>query len=64
MSSLPFKITAQPKSVQKAYANFTKKYGRREGTRIFLAKANERGVGNTVRQRVLSIYRKGGHLHG
>lgn len=64
LSSLPFKIAAQPKSVQKAYANFTEQYGKREGTCIFLAKAEEQGVGSTPRQKCLSIYKKGGHLHG
>jgi len=32
---LPFKITAQPKSVQKAYRHFVTQYGVEEGRRIF-----------------------------
>ena len=59
---LPFKLSAQPKSVQKAYGNFVKQYGKREGERIFLAKADEQGQGRTVRQRVLSVYKKGSKL--
>lgn len=65
--TLPFKLDAQPAGVRKAYAEMTKPaskggYGKREGERIFLAKANERGEGRTVRQRVLSVYRKGATL--
>lgn len=58
-SDLPFDITKAPAGVQKAYANFTKEYGQSEGTRIFLAKAEERGVGKTIRQKVISVYSKG-----
>ena len=63
-TALPFKITAQPVGTQKAYGNFVKEYGKKEGTRIFLAKAEEQGSGNTIRQKCNSIYRKGGHLKG
>ena len=59
---LPFKITAQTKGAQKAYARFVAQYGKSEGTRIFLAKAEEQGKGTTVRQKVNSIYKHGGHL--
>jgi hypothetical protein len=59
---LPFKLTAQPKSVQRAYHNFVNEYGAVDGTRIFLAKADERGTGSTPRQKVLSIYTKGAKL--
>jgi hypothetical protein len=60
--TLPFKISAQAKGVQKAHANFVEEYGKREGERIFLAKAEEQGTGTTIRQKVNSIYKKGGHL--
>lgn len=60
--SLPFKISAQSKGAQKAHRNFVKEYGKEEGERIFLAKAEEQGVGNTIRQKVNSIYKRGGHL--
>lgn len=59
---LPFKIEAQSASVRKAYRNFTLEYGSSEGTRIFLAKAEERGVGNTIRQKVISVYSRGSKL--
>lgn len=61
-TKLPFKIKAQTRGVQKAYKNFTKEYGREEGTRIFLQKAEEQGTGKTLREKVNSIYKKGGHL--
>jgi hypothetical protein len=60
--ALPFKITAQTKGAQKAYKEFVKEYGKAEGERIFLAKADERGKGSTLRQKVNSIYKKGGRL--
>ncbi len=59
---LPFKITAQSKGTQKAFKNFIGEYGYKEGTRIFLQKAEEQGQGNTLRQKANSIYTKGGHL--
>lgn len=60
--SLPFKITAQPAGTRKAYQNFTEFYGKREGERIFLKKAEEQGKGNTLRQKCNSIYKKGSHV--
>lgn len=62
MTELPFKITAQSRGAQKAYKNFTKEYGKKEGTRIFLAKAEEQGKGNTIRQKVNFTYHKGARL--
>lgn len=62
--SLPFKISAQTVGAQKAYKNFIARYGVAEGQRIFLARAEEQGVGNTIRQKVNSVYKRGGKLHG
>jgi hypothetical protein len=59
---LPFKITAQTKGAQKAYRAFVSEYGRDEGTRIFLAKAEEKGTGTTLRQKVNSVYKRGARL--
>lgn len=59
---LPFKRSAQPVAVQKALRNFETRYGVRNGQRIFLAKAEELGTGNTMRQKVLSVYSKGAKL--
>lgn len=59
---LPFDITKQSKGAQKAYRNFIKEYGKSEGTRIFLAKADEQGKGNTIRQKVNSVYHKGAKI--
>lgn len=61
-TELPFKLSAQSKGVQTAYREFVQHYGKDEGTRIFLAKADERGKGNTVRQRVNFVYKKGAKL--
>ena len=56
---LPFKITAQTKGAQKAYHAMIDQYGLAEGRRIFLQKAEEQGVGTTIRQKVNSIYKTG-----
>jgi len=61
--TLPFKISAQTRGAQKAYRNFIAEYGLDEGRRIFLAKADEHGEGNTLRQKVNSVYKYGGKLH-
>lgn len=59
---LPFDISKQSVGAQKAYKNFIKEYGQKEGTRIFLAKADEQGKGNTIRQKVNFTYHKGAKL--
>lgn len=64
MTELPFKITAQSVGAQKAYARITDRYGKTEGTRIFLERAREHGTGSTDRQKVNSIYKKGGSFAG
>lgn len=61
--TLPFKLSAQNRGVQKAYANFIKQYGQAEGERIFLAKAEERGTGATLRQKVNSVFKTGAKLN-
>jgi hypothetical protein len=61
---LPFNIKNQTKGAQKAYNNFIGHYGMTEGTRIYLQRAQEHGQGNTIRQKVNSIYKKGGHFDG
>lgn len=40
----------------------TRQYGVDEGRRIFLAKAEEKGTGNTLRQKVNSVYHKGAKI--
>lgn len=60
ISKLPFKIDAQSVGAQKAYRNFISRYGKKEGTRIFLARAEENGKGSTIRQKVNFIYKTGG----
>lgn len=62
MKSLPFKITAQTKGAQKAFRNMVSRYGTDDGPRIFLDRAEEHGVGDTIREKVNSIYKKGGKL--
>lgn len=59
---LPFKISAQTVGAQRAYRAMTRQYGVDEGRRIFLAKAEEKGTGNTLRQKVNSTYKKGAKL--
>jgi hypothetical protein len=60
MIELPFKFSAQSKGAQKALLNMVERYGDKEGTRIFLERAEEHGAGNTIRQKVNSVYKKGG----
>ena len=63
--SLPFEISAQTKGAQKAHRRFVDRYGKEEGERIFLARADEHGSGSTIRQKVNSVYKKGGKFaHG
>jgi hypothetical protein len=62
--SLPFKIQAQTVGAQRAYKEFVKQYGKKEGERIYLQKAEEQGTGRTIRQKVNSIYHKGAHING
>jgi hypothetical protein len=62
MTKLPFKITAQTVGARRAYRRFVNRYGLEEGRRIFLAKADERGEGSTLRRKVNSIYKKGGRV--
>lgn len=59
-SELPFKISAQSKGAQKAFVRITDHYGKVKGTEIFLKRAEEHGIGKTVRQKVNSVYKKGG----
>jgi len=59
---LPFKLSSMTKGAQKAYIEFLKQYGIGEGRRIYLAKAEEHGVGTTIRQKVNSVYKKGGEV--
>lgn len=61
--SLPFKISAQSAGVRKAHTRMVKQYGKKEGERIFLAKADEQGEGRTIRQKVISVYKKGAKLN-
>jgi hypothetical protein len=59
---LPFDISKQSVGAQKAYARMTKQYGKSEGERIFLAKAEERGKGKTMREKVNFTYKTGAHF--
>jgi hypothetical protein len=61
---LPFDITKQSVGAQHAYANMVKFYGKRKGTQVFLEKAEEQGKGNTLRQKVNSVYKTGAKLSG
>lgn len=56
------RIDTLTKGAQKALHNFIDEYGYSKGTRIFIAKADERGVGNTIRQKVNFTYKKGARL--
>lgn len=59
---MKFDISKQTVGAQKAYARFVKQYGKTEGERIFLQKAEERGRGRTLRQKVNFTYHTGAKL--
>lgn len=58
------RVDTLTKGAQKALGEFVKQYGKTEGTRIYLVKAEEQGSGNTLRQKVNSVYKKGAKLSG
>lgn len=58
----PFKIRNLTKGAQKARRRMMKFYGPDEGARIWEAKADEQGAGNTLRQKINSVYKKGAKL--
>lgn len=64
MMTLPFDISKQSVGAQKAYRRFVKQYGKSEGERIFLAKAEEQGKGRTLSQKVNFVYKTGARLGG
>jgi hypothetical protein len=47
------------KGAQKALGGFIDTYGQARGPGLFLRKANEQGTGNTLRQKVNSVYKRG-----
>lgn len=50
------------KGAQKALGHFISEYGRDEGERIYKQKAEERGSGSTLRQKVNNVYKTGAKL--
>jgi hypothetical protein len=64
---MPRKPTQERKTLPKSYSKGAKKahrefqidYGETEGRRIFFQKAEEQGVGKTLRQRVNSVFATG-----
>lgn len=60
----PFKISNLSKGAQKARKRMMDQYGKEEGDRIWREKAEEQGTGNTLRQKINSVYHKGAHLGG
>jgi hypothetical protein len=58
--SLPFNISKQTKGAQKAFRRITNRYGTDKGPQVFLDRAEEHGEGKTIRQKVNSVYKKGG----
>jgi hypothetical protein len=60
--SLPFKLSAQTKGAQKAYREFEKTYGQHRGQEIYLAYAEDHGTGNTIRQKVNSVFKEGAKI--
>ena len=61
MKTLPKSYT---KGAKKAFIEFQKFYGPKEGERIFFQKADEQGTGQTKRQRVNSVFKTGAKLKG
>jgi len=61
-SKYDFKIRSLSKGAQKARLRMLKEYGTDEGDRIWREKAEERGTGTTLRQKIESVYKKGAKL--
>ena len=55
-----FKVENLPAGPKKAFRRFHATYGKEEGERIFLKKADEQGRGRTLREKVIDVYRKRG----
>ena len=62
--SLPFKLTAQTRGAQKAHKEFVKYYGKAEGERIYLQKAEDLGTGTTIRQKVNAFTKRAQSVDG
>ena len=60
MNTLP---KSYSKGAKKAFKEFRKFYGDKEGERIFFQKAREQGTGTTLRAKVNSVYRKGATIN-
>jgi hypothetical protein len=56
------RVDTLSKGAKEALTNMRKEYGASEGNRIFMTKAEEQGTGNTLRQKVNSVYAKGSKL--
>ena len=59
-----FKIRNLSKGAQKARRRMLKSYGRKDGDRIWRKKAEEKGKGKTLREKVNNTYKKGAKLDG
>jgi hypothetical protein len=57
-----FKIRNLSRGAQKARLNMMRFYGSSKGEDIWVKKAEERGKGSTLRQKLNSIYHKGTKL--
>jgi len=53
--------SAYSKGSKKALARMRKTYGKKKGTSIFYAKANQYGRGKTAVAKANSVYSKGSH---
>jgi hypothetical protein len=58
----PFKISKLSKGAQKARKRMISQYGPTEGDRIWREKAEEKGTGKTLREKINSVYHKGATL--
>lgn len=60
--SYPFKIRNLSVGAQRARRRMQRFYGTEEGNRIWQARAEEKGEGNTLREKVNFTYHKGAKL--
>jgi hypothetical protein len=60
----PFKISSLTKGAQKARQRMMTQYGKEKGEQVWLDKAREQGQGNTDREKLNSVYKKGAKLGG
>lgn len=62
MAKYNFKIRNLSRGAQKARRRMQRQYGTKKGNSIWQAKAEEKGEGKTLREKINSVYHRGAKL--